>query len=485
MRRRPGVTLALQLSGNRIRRLDDERLAALVQRGDGAAFEALYDRHHAPLLAFCRHMAGNREDGEDALQQTFLRAHRALTAGRVPDKVRPWLFAIARNRCRTLLAARRDAAVPVDELEPALDGLADDVGRRADLRELVADLARLPEEQRGALVLFELGDLSHREIATVIGCPPDKVKALVFQARTALIAEREAREVPCTTIREQLETARAGVLRRAPLRRHLRQCAPCTAYRVAVVQQRAGLAILLPVAPTAGLKIAVLAGTGGGAAAAAGGGAAVVVAKLAVTVAVAGSGVTGGVATVEAVTKHDAAKNATSATVARAPASAPAPAPRAVAAPEPRVPVARPRREKVRRVADTPPGEASETAVPRLARERPRTVRRVRLRRAARRLGVSPRRLRRRIVRDRTTVRVRRRRRVEATPPPPPAEQTEAATEASEPQRPRRRRRPPPPPPEPAPAPAPEPTQAPTPEPTPVPTPEPTPEPTPTATPAP
>jgi DNA-directed RNA polymerase specialized sigma24 family protein len=108
-----------------LRRFDDERLAALVARGDRAAFEALYDRHHATLLAFCRHMVGSREDGEDALQQTFLRAHRALTAGRVPDTVRPWLFAIACNRCRTLLAARRDGAVPVDELEPALDGLAD------------------------------------------------------------------------------------------------------------------------------------------------------------------------------------------------------------------------------------------------------------------------------------------------------------------------------------------------------------------------
>ena len=58
------------------------RLATLVARGDAAAFEALYDRHHAALLAFCRHMVGNREDGEDALQQTFVRAHRALREGR-------------------------------------------------------------------------------------------------------------------------------------------------------------------------------------------------------------------------------------------------------------------------------------------------------------------------------------------------------------------------------------------------------------------
>jgi len=88
----------------RLGRQDDERLGALVGQGDAAAFETLFDRHHAALLAFCRHMLGNREDGEDALQQSFLRAHRALAEGRAPDTVRPWLFAIARNRCLTMLA---------------------------------------------------------------------------------------------------------------------------------------------------------------------------------------------------------------------------------------------------------------------------------------------------------------------------------------------------------------------------------------------
>ena len=133
------------------RRMDDERLAGLVGAGDADAFEALYDRHAAPLLAFCRHMLGNREDGEDALQQAFVRAHRALAGGRAPDRVRPWLYAIARNRCLTVLAARREAALPAEDLEPAFDGLAADVERRAELRELLADLgatARRPA--RGA-----------------------------------------------------------------------------------------------------------------------------------------------------------------------------------------------------------------------------------------------------------------------------------------------------------------------------------------------
>jgi RNA polymerase sigma factor (sigma-70 family) len=207
-------------------------------------------------------MLGSRYDGEDALQQTFLRAYRALRDGRPPDSVRPWLFAIARNCCRTMLAARRDGELPSDAIELGFHGLAEDVRRRAELRQLTTDLARLPEDQRGALVLFELGDLSHPEIAAVIGCPPHKVKALVFQARTALIAERDARETPCERIRAELEAATGGALRRGALRRHLRQCEPCSAYRRSVARLRSGHPVILPV----GVSAAVLDGAAGGSA---------------------------------------------------------------------------------------------------------------------------------------------------------------------------------------------------------------------------
>jgi len=210
--------------------LADECLAALVRAGDLAAFDTLYLRHHAGLLAFCRRMLHSREDGEDALQQTFLRAYCAFHAGRVPAAVRPWLFVIARNRCCSLLAARRgNAGVPVHELEIGVDGLEREIGCRAELRELIVDLERLPKGQRDALLLVELGDFSHAEIAVAIGCPVKVVKALVFQARSALVAERDARNTPCAEIRRQLATARGGALRRGPLRRHLRQCVSCRA----------------------------------------------------------------------------------------------------------------------------------------------------------------------------------------------------------------------------------------------------------------
>src|SRR5829696_360639 len=269
------TTIRAPLVRRRAGRLDDARLAALAAGGDERAFEAVYDRHHRALLAFCRHMLGSLDEGEDALQQTFLRAHRSLVAQGPPDELRPWLFAIARNRCLTMLAARRIAAVPVETLEPATEGLSAGVEERADLRDLLGDIARLPEDQRSALVLAELGDLSHAQIAAVIEVPAAKVKALVHQARSRLIADRDARETPCEDVREQLSTARGGELRRGPLRRHLALCEPCRAYKDAVAEQRSALALVLPVLPSVGLKdtiLGALGGGGGGAAAAASGG---------------------------------------------------------------------------------------------------------------------------------------------------------------------------------------------------------------------
>jgi RNA polymerase sigma factor (sigma-70 family) len=312
----------------RLGRLDDGRLAALAGTGDERAFEALYERHHLALLGFCRHLLGSREEGEDALQQTFMRAHRSLVDHGAPDDVRPWLFAIARNRCRTIAAARRTVAVPPDELEPATEGLSPEVERRADLRALLADLHRLPEDQRAALVLGEVADLTHAEIGAVIGVPAAKVKALVFQARSFLIAEREARETPCAQIREQLATARGAELRRGPLRRHLRGCEPCRAYGAAVGEQRKALGLLLPVLPSAGLKATVLGAIGGGGAGGAAvtvggaGGAAGLGAKLAIGAALIGGAGSGAVLVEESVRNADKPHPSTAEAIARAAAPA-------------------------------------------------------------------------------------------------------------------------------------------------------------------
>jgi RNA polymerase sigma factor (sigma-70 family) len=242
----------------------DSELLARVRSGDDCAFEALYDAYHRRLLAFCQHMLGSREEAEDVLQHTFLAAYRSLRAGCEVVELKPWLYTIARNRCLSVMRARHEE-VELDEGAPATEGLAAEIDRRADLRMLVRDVQRLPHDQRAALVLFEVGDHSHKEIAAVLGVRREKVKALVFQAREALMGWRTARETPCAHVREQLATLHGRALGRGTIRRHVELCSGCADYEAAVRSQRAALAIALPVVPAAaGLRAAVLGSAAGG-----------------------------------------------------------------------------------------------------------------------------------------------------------------------------------------------------------------------------
>jgi RNA polymerase sigma factor (sigma-70 family) len=294
-----------------LRLASDERLVELLRGGSEAAFEALFDRHHRGILGFCRHMLGSVEEAEDAVQHTFLAAYRDLVGSDKDVVLRPWLYAIARNRCLTTLRTR--ARQSTGELEePPTEHLAAEVERRQDLRALLGDVWRLPEDQRAALVLSELGDMPHDEIADVLRCRKEKVKALVFQARSSLIASRTARDTPCAEIREQLANLTGGSLRRNEVRRHLSECEGCREFRAEVRRQRRELALVLPVAPTVGLKATVIGGAAGGTAVAAGSGAGAVATKVLVVAALVG----GGTAAVEVRSSHD-----------RTPVTTPAPAP--------------------------------------------------------------------------------------------------------------------------------------------------------------
>ena len=300
---RPGPRVPARL----LRLASDDRLVELVRSGSEPAFETVYDRHHRGILAFCRHMVGTLEEAEDAVQHTFMAAYRELVGTDKRIQLRPWLYTIARNRCLTVLRARRER--PLEEAdEPQTEHLSAVVQRRQDLRDVLRDLHELPDDQRAALVLAEAGDVPHEEIAEVLDVPREKVKALVFQARSSLIASKQARETSCDTIRRQLAELKGGALRRNTLRRHLKECAGCRQFRTALQDQRRLLAVALPVVPSIALKQAVLGGTvgtGTAAATAAGGGTAAglagssivgggstLTAKVLVVAAVAGGGAT-------------------------------------------------------------------------------------------------------------------------------------------------------------------------------------------------
>jgi RNA polymerase sigma factor (sigma-70 family) len=280
-----------------LRRSDDE-LARAAGAGDVAAFEALYERHHLALLSFARHMLGRVHDAEDVVQHTFLAADAAFRERRVPASVRAWLYTVARNRCISILRARRDDQTLDDPGVPSAENLAEEVEQREDLRDLLGDLRRLPDDQRAALLLAELGELSHREVAQVLGVRSRKVKALVYQARQALMAAARARAIPCRSIREELAVATGSARRRRHLRDHVTRCDGCRAYAAGVDRQRASLAAILPVVPTVALRDGVLACLGGSGAVAATGGAGaglgVLGAKLLAIAAVGGAAAGGG-----------------------------------------------------------------------------------------------------------------------------------------------------------------------------------------------
>jgi RNA polymerase sigma factor (sigma-70 family) len=261
----------------------DERLVALVRRGNQAAFEALVARYQSRLLAFCRHMLSSKEDAEDVLQEVFAAAFNAMLADDRPINVRPWLYRIARNR--SLNHLRRTQAVGVDSMDVHLSEggttTADKVHKREEFRLLVSDVQDLPETQRTALLLREIDALSYEQIADAMETTVPSVKSLLVRARVSLAEAAEARLLTCDEVRDELGEVAEGLRRTsAPVRRHLRTCDRCTAFRKQLRETNKALAAVFPVAPLLLLKKTLLAHLGttaaasGGTAAAAGGGSA-------------------------------------------------------------------------------------------------------------------------------------------------------------------------------------------------------------------
>jgi RNA polymerase sigma factor (sigma-70 family) len=227
----------------------DERLVALIRAGHDRAFEVLFDRYHARLLAFCRHMLGSTEDAEDVLQEVFANAHAAMLADMRRINVRPWLYRIARNRCLNHLRK------PVPEGQESMDvhphergtTTAERVQSREDFRALVADVRELPETQRTALLLREVDALSYEDIASTMDTTIPAVKSLLVRARMSLAEAGQSRHLTCGDVRLELAEAAEG-LRKAsgPVRHHLRSCEPCREYRSELRATTRGLASLAP-----------------------------------------------------------------------------------------------------------------------------------------------------------------------------------------------------------------------------------------------
>jgi RNA polymerase sigma factor (sigma-70 family) len=243
----------------------DERLVALTRHGNQAAYEALVARYQARLIAFCRHMLGSREDAEDVLQEVFAAAFNAMIADERPINVRPWLYRIARNR--SLNHLRRVQAIGVDSMDVHFSengaSTADKVHRREEFRLLVQDVQGLPETQRTALLLREIDALSYEQIAEAMETTVPSVKSLLVRARVSLAESAEARHLTCEEVRDELGEVAEGLRRTSPpVRRHVRVCDRCAAFRKHLRDNNRALAAIFPVGPLLLLKKLLLANLG-------------------------------------------------------------------------------------------------------------------------------------------------------------------------------------------------------------------------------
>jgi len=176
-----------------LRRASDDELVAALRAGSPYALGEIHTRYHDALLAYARRiMGGAHHDAEEVVQDVYIKAHRALCAD--PERaiaLRPWLYAIARNRALDQMR-RPQHAVPLNEDALAIVGVGTDpvsmLYRRERVDSLVGHINDLPTRQRKALVMFELEDYSHSSIGRALNVTTAASKALVCRARGTLNA---------------------------------------------------------------------------------------------------------------------------------------------------------------------------------------------------------------------------------------------------------------------------------------------------------
>lgn len=149
----------------------DDAIVRQVRAGDAEAYALLVDRYHDHFARLARHLVGNPQDAEEVLQDTFVRAYRALDRYDPRERFGAWLLRILVNRARTVTARDRNrerllAEGMAEFAEPAVahpeerDALRDEVARA---------LAQLPAEQREAFLLHHVEGLSYEEMMTATG----------------------------------------------------------------------------------------------------------------------------------------------------------------------------------------------------------------------------------------------------------------------------------------------------------------------------
>ena len=166
--------------------LTDEELLSSFLAGRQDAFDPLVRRHEDRIFGLAYRMLSDRGDALEAVQETFIAAFRRAASFRGDSSFGTWLYSIGTNTCRDMIRKRKRIAVPTENLpEPAgTDAAVDErVALRLDVSEA---LAKLPEDYREAVALYDLGGVPYDEIARLTGGPVGTVKSRISRGRRLL-----------------------------------------------------------------------------------------------------------------------------------------------------------------------------------------------------------------------------------------------------------------------------------------------------------
>ena len=222
----------------------DAALAERFAAGDEAAFDVMYERHRPVVLAVSMGVLGTTpgrrgRDPGDVLGARSGAAHPA--AGRAA----PWLIRVARNASIDTTRRRRHRLLTIDGEIPEVPARPASAGK-AELAVVLDGIRELPEGQRMALLMRELGGHTYAEIADFLDTDEEAVKGLIARARVGLRTYREATELSCASARATIAAEPDGRRYDKTIRRHLRTCASCRSYRAALRDDAKALRAALP-----------------------------------------------------------------------------------------------------------------------------------------------------------------------------------------------------------------------------------------------
>jgi RNA polymerase sigma factor (sigma-70 family) len=248
--------------------VQDGEIVAAIVAGEPDGLAAAYDRYAPALHAYCRSLLIEPADAADAVQDTFIITAAKVGGLRDPDKLRPWLYSVARNECFRRLRARGLSA-PLDEAgEMSADEPDPAVGpEREELRTLVrAALAGLNSGDREIIELNLRHVLDGADLADALGVSRNQAHALVSRARSqfegslgALLVARTGRD-SCTDLEDILAgwDGEITVLLRKRINRHISNCELCGERKRRELSPAMLLSLLPMIALPPGLREQVL-----------------------------------------------------------------------------------------------------------------------------------------------------------------------------------------------------------------------------------